>query len=555
MKFLILFLLTSVMALAQPANSSVTYNTGSLVVSPPLLRFTSPKALANATDPLGLVTLQQLQAATNISGGTNFIATASGTGTNTTFVQSATNTALTRFHLDGSSANSDFQISQGWWNAINYGLPVPVFQPTATGKSMAVDIISSSWDQRAWLDILAPMGGTAFNGTNGSWLENMIDPVNKYAQVTVVNNASISNTVTDLYIGNSGMLPAGYHVGIGEWTASIRPTNSIANRITTDKQWGYSTYSTGIKMVAHNDANTATIPYKEESSSYVWNFEQGNVTDPGTGFRMRPATGVNLTFANVSGSGLLTATDDSGGLIGLRTRSTNFMVNYSTNAVSPTYFTQIRPATNFNFGIGSSNSSIITAAINDAGTSYVPQINRASSQIWSVDQYGTSILPFQFRSATNINLAIDSVGTAARFASFNDAAGAIPLLVQTSGFNVTSDNAVSYGLVFTNNTLSARSTSSATLIPVARHLVVSASVIFPAMSALTPTNAVSGTVTVTGAVFGDAVILNLPNINSGNTIVTARVTSSDTVTMYAAPFIAQATPSTNTFIIQVISQN
>ena len=79
-------------------------------------------------------------------------------------------------------------------------------------------------------------------------------------------------------------------------------------------------------------------------------------------------------------------------------------------------------------------------------------------------------------------------------------------------------------------------------------------VIFGALTALTAATPTSGTITVTGAQVGDAVVVTPGALNSGSTHVDGVVTSANTVTLYAEPLVLQSSAQTNSMNIKVIAQ-
>ncbi len=335
----------------------------------------------------------------NITSATNTLASnvilkASGTGTNLTLIQSTNNAGLTMYTA-GAPASTGFKLYNGQWNVFLYGEPVPVFQPVAANKEMAFDIQSSSWDRDAWIDLFAPMYGTNYDGTNFCGIELRVFPTSGYAMYSVVNGG-VSNKL-DCYFG-SGVINANKRIGIGEFNATFQPAEPLAIRFVTDKQIGYKGFGvSGIAEVYHNDANNAQIPAEMASSSYLWSVDILG-TDPGAGgWRVRPAAGKNFTISGPS-------------------------------------------------------TDLIFSSTDDAGTSYISINNRASGTLWSIDQFGTRLVPYQWRPLTNVNVSFDGPSAStARLAAFNDAGTSIPLRYQSSSHAWTTDGGSTYPLILSNS--------------------------------------------------------------------------------------------------------
>ena len=124
--------------------------------------------------------------------------------------------------------------------------------------------------------------------------------------------------------------------------------------------------------------------------------------------------------------------------------------------VRPKYMTQIRPATEINLGIDASNDGLLIASANDQNSSYNTIRVNASRFFLSSDQYGASLVYFQVRPKTNVNVSIDTVGGNARISAFNESGSAnIPIIYQAKSHIFSTDGEFSNTLTFSNSVLSA----------------------------------------------------------------------------------------------------
>lgn len=414
---------------------------------------------------------------------TNAISAISGIGTNTTFIQSATNLPLVNFHLNGASANTDIALENGWWNAINFTVPVLVFRPAATNKSMPLDIISSSWDKDAWLDILAPGSGTRFDGTNGNWAEMIASPLGGYAAFTAVNHGA-SNKL-DVFLGN-GVIEAGKTIGVGKYTTSVHPFHSIEFRPLASARFGmysansgvalnwcddtaytsntrgnlfasqlYYSYngvdapllSAGVEMQLEDNNRLAFSTSGGTPNLYAFNdsgttlgikyqanynfFRRDTAGTQVTFMQWRPDLDVNLGVDSASGSVNFAAFNDSAAQIPIIYNASGNLFTFNGSGTRRT-FAQFRPAAAANYGIDTTNSSISTRAF-DASNVLIGEVHQAASQFYDFDGTAAKIISgIEWRVATNVRVSLDANSSVARFASFNDSGTATTLEYQAS---------------------------------------------------------------------------------------------------------------------------
>jgi hypothetical protein len=83
----------------------------------------------------------------------------------------------------------------------------------------------------------------------------------------------------------------------------------------------------------------------------------------------------------------------------------------------------------------------------------------ATNIFFSYDGRGTAYPFFTIRPYSDVALTIDHVGASARIAPLDDSGAPGPLILQPKSLAVTSDSGASYGLVFTNNLLTAKALS------------------------------------------------------------------------------------------------
>ena len=122
----------------------------------------------------------------------------------------------------------------------------------------------------------------------------------------------------------------------------------------------------------------------------------------------------------------------------------------------PRYMTQIRPSANLNLGIGTANSGILLASVNDNNSAANPLTARASKFLFSSDPNFSPLVYFQIRPTTNVNFSIDNLGGAARLAAFIDNGLAnSPIVYQAQSHSFTTDNGTSFGMALSNNVLTA----------------------------------------------------------------------------------------------------
>ena len=131
-------------------------------------------------------------------------------------------------------------------------------------------------------------------------------------------------------------------------------------------------------------------------------------------------------------------------------------IGYFDSTLRPQYMTQIRPSANRNLGVGTANSGILLASVNDDNSAANPLTIRASKVLVSSDPSFSPLVYFQIRPATNVNFSLDNLGRAARMAAFTDNGLAnIPLVYQAQSHLFSTDSGTSFGLVFSNNVLNA----------------------------------------------------------------------------------------------------
>jgi hypothetical protein len=140
----------------------------------------------------------------------------------------------------------------------------------------------------------------------------------------------------------------------------------------------------------------------------------------------------------------------------------------------------------------------------------LPQVTINSARnYWSFDSYFNSKLFVQFRPATNVNVVIDAVDGAALFAAGNDsAASGIPILYQGTSHLFSTDNRQSYGMVFSNNLL------TATSVVINRNLAVGGAAATQQAFAVNSTNATSQPWPLMNTAQRDAISLNPPATGS-----------------------------------------
>ncbi len=441
------------------------------------------------------------------------IPAASGTGTNTILIGATIANTLTINKASGS--NAPFVISNGgtWVDPTLPTIPVLIIRPANTSTGGNIDLmpnfggIAATNQTRVALDILSrDIVGVPTGLTNQTWLHLAAEADDSY---TVSGNGGVNGTIGNVNIANSGG-----NVGIGSFGpdgANRVATHKLQVRPNTDINWGISYSGSSVVINAKRDNGTTFIPVAYRGTSHFFSADQF-----GTQYvfaQFRPITNVNVSLDNSGTSGRVAFFNDSAGAIDGIFQGAGFL--FTDGGGSRTSGTQFHPATDINQGYDAAGSAFRQTFFNDSGVKISSQANalsfnwssdnastwgmaftnntvtaeslsatstaatasgtlavagnmtvggsaavsklrvNATKNYFSYDTTDVSLLFAQFRPATNVNLTIDNVGTAARIAALTDSYAAEPIIMQGSSINFTSSSGSTYGLVLSNEVVTA----------------------------------------------------------------------------------------------------